>query len=129
MDYGLVDLAAERFDAGVRLGEHVDKDMIAVRIAPDMRQAVVASPAYFARHPRPVTPQNLVEHRCLNLWLSGACGSYVWTSRRGRANRRCGWKARSPSTRSRCCGRRRCTGSDSSIYRTTMSPSTSRMVA
>ncbi len=78
VDYGLVDLAAERFDAGVRLGEHVDKDMIAVRISPDMRQAVVGSPAYLARHPAPSTPQDLVRHSCINLWLSGRQGHYVW---------------------------------------------------
>jgi DNA-binding transcriptional LysR family regulator len=84
LDYGLVDLAAERFDAGVRLGEHVDKDMIAVRIAPDMRQAVVGSPAYFKRHPKPRTPQELVTHACINLWLSGFRGHYVWEFRKGR---------------------------------------------
>lgn len=83
LDYGLVDLAAERFDAGVRLGEHVDKDMIAVRISPDMRQAVVASPGYFARHPKPRTPQDLVTHRCINLWLSGTQGHYVWEFGKG----------------------------------------------
>lgn len=78
LDYGLVDLAAGRFDAGVRLGEHVDKDMIAVPISPEMRQAVVAAPAYFDRHARPRTPQDLLAHRCINLWLSGAQGHYVW---------------------------------------------------
>jgi DNA-binding transcriptional LysR family regulator len=78
LDYGLVDLAAERFDAGVRLGEHVDKDMIAVRISPDMRQAVVGSPAYFAHYPKPRTPQDLMLHRCINLWLSNSQGHYLW---------------------------------------------------
>jgi DNA-binding transcriptional LysR family regulator len=86
VDYGLVDIVADRFDAGVRLGEHVDKDMIAVRIAPDMRQAVVGSPAYFARHPRPAVPQDLVGHRCINLWLSNLRGHYIWEfEKRGRA--------------------------------------------
>jgi DNA-binding transcriptional LysR family regulator len=79
----LVDIAAERFDAGVRLGEHVDKDMIAVRIAPDMRQAVVGSPSYFERHPKPRTPQELVTHECINLWLSEAAGHYVWEFKKG----------------------------------------------
>lgn len=83
LDYGLVDLAAERFDAGVRLGEHVDKDMVAVRISPDMRQAVVASPGYFAQHSRPRAPQDLLAHRCINLWLSGSQGHYVWEFSRG----------------------------------------------
>jgi DNA-binding transcriptional LysR family regulator len=77
-DYGLTDIVAERFDAGVRLGEQVDKDMIAVPIGPDMRQAVVASPAYFARHPRPNTPRDLTQHRCINFRLSMARGFYSW---------------------------------------------------
>lgn len=83
LDYGLVDIAAERFDAGVRLGEHVDKDMIAVRISPDMRQAVVGSPSYFERHPKPRMPQDLVTHECINLWLSEARGHYVWEFKKG----------------------------------------------
>ena len=78
VDYGLTDIVAERFDAGVRLGEQVDKDMIAVPIGPDMRQAVVASPAYFARHPRPETPRDLTQHQCINLRLSMARGFYSW---------------------------------------------------
>jgi DNA-binding transcriptional LysR family regulator len=83
VDYELVDIAAERFDAGVRLGEHVDKDMIAVRISPEMRQSVVASPAYFVSHPKPKTPQDLVAHTCINLWLSGSLGHYVWEFSKG----------------------------------------------
>jgi DNA-binding transcriptional LysR family regulator len=83
LDYGLVDLAAERFDAGVRLGEHVDKDMIAVRISPVMRQAVVASPGYFKRHSKPRTPQDLVGHQCINLWLSQSQGHYIWEFSKG----------------------------------------------
>ena len=83
LDYGLADLAAERFDAGVRLGEHVDKDMIAVRIAPEMRQAVVGSPAYFERHSPPRIPQELLAHQCINLWLSEARGHYVWEFKKG----------------------------------------------
>jgi DNA-binding transcriptional LysR family regulator len=83
LDYGLVDLAAERFDAGVRLGEHVDKDMIAVRISPDMRQAIVGSPAYFMRHPKPQAPQELVTHACINLWLSESRGHYLWEFSKG----------------------------------------------
>jgi DNA-binding transcriptional LysR family regulator len=83
VDYELVDIAAERFDAGVRLGEHVDGDMIAVRISPDMRQAVVASPEYLARNGKPKTPQDLVAHSCINLWLSGSRGNYVWEFSKG----------------------------------------------
>ena len=78
LDYGLADLAGGRFDAGVRLGEHVDKDMIAVRIAPDMRQAVVGSPAYFARYVAPRSPQDLTAHQRINLWLSNSQGHYIW---------------------------------------------------
>jgi DNA-binding transcriptional LysR family regulator len=78
LDYDLVDLAAERFDAGVRLGEQVDKDMIAVPISPDLRQAVVAAPSYFENRPMPRVPQDLVAHACINLWLSSARGHYIW---------------------------------------------------
>lgn len=78
LDYGLVDIVAERFDAGVRLGEQVDKDMIAVRIAPDMPMAVVGSPLYFERHSPPRAPQNLVDHACLNLRLRTSGGLYPW---------------------------------------------------
>ena len=85
LDYGLVDIVSERFDAGVRLGEQVDKDMIAVRIAPDMPMAVVGSPSYFAQHPVPTTPQNLVQHACINLRLPTSGGLYSWPfERRGR---------------------------------------------
>lgn len=78
LDYGLVDIVAERFDAGVRLGEQVDKDMIAVRIAPDMPMAVVGSPRYFEGHAPPRVPQNLVDHACLNLRLRTSGGLYPW---------------------------------------------------
>lgn len=77
-DYGLVDIVAERYDAGVRMGEHVDKDMIAVRIAPDFRAAIVASPDYIKAYPAPTLPQELVHHRCINLSLSTARGHYIW---------------------------------------------------
>ncbi|MGI4936679.1 MAG: LysR family transcriptional regulator [Janthinobacterium lividum] len=77
-DYGLVDIVAERYDAGVRMGEHVDKDMIAVRIAPAFRAAIVGSPAYFKTHPRPKSPQELVAHQGINLGLSASRGYYIW---------------------------------------------------
>lgn len=68
-DYTLTDVVAERFDAGVRLGERVEKDMIAVRISPDIPMAVVCSPEYLAGRSRPEKPDDLIEHRCLNLRL------------------------------------------------------------
>jgi DNA-binding transcriptional LysR family regulator len=77
-DYGLADIVADRFDAGVRLGEDVDKDMIAVRIAPDLQVAVVGSPAYFERNPPPLGPRDLVRHQCINLRISAVRGFYIW---------------------------------------------------
>jgi len=78
VDYGLTDIVAGRYDLGVRLGEQVDKDMIAVRIGPDLRMAVVGSPAYFARRPAPATPHALAGHDCLNLRLPTHGGLYTW---------------------------------------------------
>lgn len=78
VDYGLTDIVAERYDAGVRLGEQVAKDMIAVRIGPDMRMAVVGAPAYFARRKRPKTPQDLTHYDCINLRLPTHGGIYPW---------------------------------------------------
>ncbi|WP_137934527.1 LysR family transcriptional regulator [Mesorhizobium comanense] len=78
VDYGLTDIVAERYDAGVRLGEQVARDMIAVRIGPDMRMAVVGAPAYFAGRPKPRTPQDLTVHNCINLRLPTYGGLYAW---------------------------------------------------
>ncbi len=78
VDYGLTDIVAERYDAGVRLGEQVAKDMIAVRIAPDMRMAAVGSPAYFATRQKPQTPHDLTGHPCINMRLPTYGGIYVW---------------------------------------------------
>jgi DNA-binding transcriptional LysR family regulator len=78
VDYGLTDIVAERYDAGVRLGEQVARDMIAVRIGPDMRMAVVGSPTYFARRPKPRVPQDLTTHNCINLRLPTYGGLYAW---------------------------------------------------
>jgi DNA-binding transcriptional LysR family regulator len=78
VDYGLTDIVTERYDAGVRLGEQVAKDMIAVRIGPDMRMAVVGSPAYFARRPPPRTPQDLTAHSCITIRLPTYGGLYAW---------------------------------------------------
>lgn len=85
INQGLTDIVEERFDAGVRLGEQVAKDMIAVRIGPDVRMAVVGAPAYFADRPIPRVPQDLAEHRCINLRLPTFGGLYVWEfSKNGR---------------------------------------------
>ena len=85
IDYGLTDIVAERCDAGVRLGEQVAKDMIAVRIGPDMRMAVVGAPSYFATWPRPKTPQDLTAHNCINIRLPTYGGLYAWEfEKRGR---------------------------------------------
>ena len=78
IDYGLTDIVAERFDAGVRSGEQVAQDMIAVRIGPDMRMAVVGSPQYFRRRPEPKRPQDLIAHNCINLRLPTRGGLYAW---------------------------------------------------
>jgi DNA-binding transcriptional LysR family regulator len=78
IDYGLTDIVAERFDAGVRPGETVASGMISVRIAPDMRMAVVGSPAYFAQRKPPKIPQDLTSHNCINLRLPTHGGVYAW---------------------------------------------------
>ena len=78
VDNGLTDIVSERLDAGVRLGEQVAKDMVAVRIGPDMRMAVVATPDYFRRHQKPLTPQDLTAHNCINVRLPTAGGLYAW---------------------------------------------------
>lgn len=78
VDYGLTNIVSQRFDAGVRLGDQVEKDMIAVRIGPDMRMAVVGAPAYFARHPGPLTPSDLAGHDCINLRLPTHGNLLAW---------------------------------------------------
>ena len=78
IDYGLTDIVAERFDAGVRSGEQVAKDMIAVRIGPDMSMAVVGSPSYFEGREEPQRPQELIGHNCINLRLPTRGGLYAW---------------------------------------------------
>jgi DNA-binding transcriptional LysR family regulator len=78
VDYGLTDIVAERYDAGVRAGEQVAKDMIAVRIGPDMRIAIVGAPAYFKNRSEPRKPQDLIGHNCINLRLPTHGGLYAW---------------------------------------------------
>jgi DNA-binding transcriptional LysR family regulator len=77
-DYGLTDIVAQGYDAGVRLGEQVAKDMVAVRISPDIRMAVVASPAYLKKHPAPQSPHDLTSHNCINIRLPTYGGVSAW---------------------------------------------------
>jgi DNA-binding transcriptional LysR family regulator len=83
VDYGLTDIVAQQYDAGVRSGEQVAKDMIAVRIGPDMRMAVVAAPSYFKEHPEPKKPQDLIGHNCINLRLPRHGNLYAWEFEKG----------------------------------------------
>lgn len=78
VDYGFVDIVAERFNAGVRFGETVAKDMIAVRIGPDTNMAVVGTPSYFSKRPIPRTPQDLTAHDCINMRMPTRGGLYAW---------------------------------------------------
>jgi DNA-binding transcriptional LysR family regulator len=78
VDHGLTDIAAERFDAGVRLGDSVEKDMIAVRIGPDQRLIAVGSPSYFGRNAPPLVPHDLLQHSCINLRLATHGAIYAW---------------------------------------------------
>jgi DNA-binding transcriptional LysR family regulator len=78
LDYALVDIVAERYDAGVRLGEQVAQDMIAVRIGPDIPMAVVGTPAYLAKHQALAVPQDLMQHRCINLRVPTSGGLTTW---------------------------------------------------
>lgn len=78
VDNGLTDIVAERYDAGVRMGEQLAKDMISARIGPDIRFAAVATPAYFDGHPEPQTPQDLTGHLCINYRFSSSGGLYAW---------------------------------------------------
>ncbi|AGB76878.1 transcriptional regulator [Enterobacteriaceae bacterium strain FGI 57] len=77
-NHGFRDIVADRFDAGVRLGDTIDQDMIAVPIGPKLRMAAVASPDYFARHPAPTTPHELTQHQCINQRMVKSGGLYVW---------------------------------------------------
>ena len=83
VDYGLTDIVAQRFDAGVRSGEQVAKDMIAVRIGPDMRMAVVGTPSYFKGRPEVKKPQDLINHNCITLRLPTHGGLYAWEFEKG----------------------------------------------
>ena len=82
INYGFRDIVADRFDAGVRLGDTIDKDMIAIPIGPQLRMAVVASPAYFATHPKPKNPRDLINHNCINIRMQSGGGLHVWDFQR-----------------------------------------------
>lgn len=84
VDYGLSDIVADRFDIGVRWGDQVAKDMIAVRVGPDLRLAIVGSPNYLNRHPAPKQPKELVHHNCITLRLPTRGGLYAWELKKGR---------------------------------------------
>lgn len=85
VNYGFRDIVADRFDAGVRLGDTIDKDMIAVPIGPPLRMAAVAAPAYFATRAVPKNPRDLMDHRCINQRMQTSGGLYVWDfERRGK---------------------------------------------
>ncbi len=84
VEQALTDIVAARYDAGVRLGEQVAKDMIAVRIGPDKGMAVVGAPSYFEKRPRPKRPQDLIAHHCINLRLPTFGGLYAWEFERGK---------------------------------------------
>ena len=77
-DYRMVDIAADRYDIGVRYGDQVEKDMVAVRLTPDVQTMIVASPAYFAWHAIPATPQDLMKQNCITLRLASSGGIYAW---------------------------------------------------
>jgi DNA-binding transcriptional LysR family regulator len=82
-DYRMVDVAAERFDIGVRYGDQVEKDMVAVRLTPDVRMAIVGSPSYFETHRIPASPEDLLRHNCISLRLSSSGGIYAWELQNG----------------------------------------------
>jgi len=109
VDNSLTDIVAGRFDAGIRLGEQVAKDMVAVRIGPDMRMVPVASPDYFSRYGLPATPQALQNHRCINMRLPTLGGLYAWEFARDGDRRRAArprHRLRAGRYRRRAAGRR-----------------------
>ncbi len=84
VNYGFRDIVADRYDAGVRLGDTIDKDMIALPIGPRLRMAAAASPVYFHANPIPKNPRDLIKHNCINMRMQTAGGLYVWDfERRG----------------------------------------------
>ena len=84
VDYALADIVAQKFDIGVRWGDQVSKDMIAVRVGPDMRLAIVGAPSYLDQHPMPRTPQDLLNHNCITLRLPTRGDRYAWELKKGK---------------------------------------------
>lgn len=82
-DYRMVDIAAERFDIGVRWGDQVAQDMVAVRLTPDVRMMIVGAPSYFTNRPIPASPQDLLKHNCITLRLASSGGLYAWELKNG----------------------------------------------
>ena len=116
IDVGLTNIVAAQYDAGIRPGELVAKDMIAVRVGPDLRMAVVGSPSYFASRKKPRAPQDLTQHNCVNLHLPTHGGSlYAWEFERTGARSTCAWTAKWSSTVQVLCCRPRYRVSASSI--------------
>lgn len=86
VNYGFRDIVADRFDAGVRMGDTIDRDMIAVPVGPKLRMAIAASPAYFQTQPIPKVPRDLLNHNCINMRMQTAGGLYTWDfDRRGQS--------------------------------------------
>jgi DNA-binding transcriptional LysR family regulator len=83
-DYGLANIVEQRYDIGIRLGDQVEKDMVAARIGPDETLAIVGAPSYLAQHGSPKTPQDLTRHNCINLWLPTRDATLPWELRKGR---------------------------------------------
>jgi DNA-binding transcriptional LysR family regulator len=84
VDYGLADIVQERYDIGVRFGDQVAKDMIAVRIGPDIKMAIVGAPSYLQNHKAPKTPQDLLSHDCITLRLTTTKSLYAWELKKGK---------------------------------------------
>lgn len=84
VDSGLTDIVAERYDAGIRFGDQIAKDMTAVQISPDIRMTIVGAPSYLKKHPAPKTPSNLTHHACINMRFSIRSGVYAWELKKGK---------------------------------------------
>ncbi|QRM29101.1 LysR family transcriptional regulator [Microvirga sp. VF16] len=83
---GLTDIVAERFDAGVRFGDQISRDMTAVRISRDIRMVIVGAPSYLEGRPLPKSPSDLTEHECINMRFSMRGGVYAWELKKGKRN-------------------------------------------
>jgi DNA-binding transcriptional LysR family regulator len=86
IEAGLTDIVEERYDAGIRFGDQIAKNMTAVAISPDIRMAIVGAPSYLSKHPSPRTPTDLANHRCINTRFSNQAGVYAWELKKGKRN-------------------------------------------